>query len=78
LKNAFLGSIGLFAGFIGCAYTPWQRKAVATAIAIAVLPPYTKHIGSYERVDHDLDKICSNWEYTSADVKNKIAAASIF
>ncbi len=37
LKNAFLGSIGLFAVFIGCAHTPCQRKAATAGIAIAVL-----------------------------------------
>jgi hypothetical protein len=57
LKDAFLGWIGLAAGFFGCISKPWPRYAIAVAVATAVLlPALTKCIGSRGHVSAEPEK----------------------
>jgi hypothetical protein len=51
LKDAFLGWIGLVAGFFGC--TPWPRYAIAVAIATAVLLPALHEVYRFTRARFD-------------------------
>jgi hypothetical protein len=51
LKDAFLGAIGLVAGFFGC--TPWPRNAVVVAIVIAVLLPVLNEVYRFNQARTD-------------------------